>query len=159
MGNMHCELIIFQTELTLRRVCPFTPVIKLDVGTAEVRDMLRQPHPLHFRICCHGCTKAVPPYKMEIIAMNVILVGKEGLRSAVPPVHFKGLTLQSTDSNNRHLNLYQFKREITTKDTVFGNGVQQSHLGQSIGLVVHTLWKGTKSPSLLFHRMALYPLP
>ncbi len=155
---MHCELIIFQTELTLRRVCPFAPVIKLDVGTAEVQDMLSQPHPVHFRICCHGCTKAIPPHKMEIIAVNDILVRKEGLRSAVPPVRFKGLMWESTNLNTGHLNLYKFKREIATKDAASGNGVQQSHLGQSIGLIVHTLWKGTPSPPLLFHCMALYPL-
>jgi hypothetical protein len=95
---------------------------------------------------------------MEIITMNDILVRKEGLRSALPPVCFEGLTWRSTDSNPGHLNLYQFKREIAIKDAASGDGVQQSYLGQSIGLVVHTLWKGTKSPSVLCHRMALYPL-
>jgi hypothetical protein len=96
---------------------------------------------------------------MEIITMNDILVRKEGLRSAVPPVRFKGLMWETTNLNTGHLNLYKFKREIATKDAASGNGVQQSHLGQSIGLIVHPLRKRTESLSLLFHSMAFYPLP
>ncbi len=92
---MRCILISAFTELAFWRMCPFTPVVKLDIIPAKVGHMLCHSYPIHFWVQGACCFDPTPPHQVKIYLLDNVFLRKERSCCLVPPACFQSLARRS----------------------------------------------------------------